>query len=168
MPDMLARLYDLPDLAPEMAAMAAIGIDVRPALALEKPGVLAWVTAHYPGWRGEADIAFARQPIACHIALNGRELVGFACYDSTCRNFFGPMAVDDTARMQGIGRVLLLSVLHAQRAQGYAYSVIGGVGPAEFYARAVGAVLISGSDRGILAPLTDGRTVRNPGGKGLV
>ncbi len=148
--------------------MAAVGVDVRPALALEKPGVLAWVGQHYPGWRGEADIAFARQPIACHIAVKGRDLLGFACYDATCRNYFGPMAVAESARAQGIGRVLLLSVLHAQRAQGYAYSVIGGVGPAEFYARTVGAVLIEGSDRGVLAPLADGRTVRNPGGNGLV
>jgi GNAT superfamily N-acetyltransferase len=162
MPDMLARLYDLPDLAPEMAAMQALGVDVRPALALEKPGVLAWVGTYYPGWRGEADVSFSRQPVACHVAVKGRELLGFACYDATCRNYFGPMAVADTARKQGIGRVLLLSVLHAQRAQGYAYSVIGGVGPAEFYARAVGAVLIDGSDRGILAPRADGRTVRNP------
>ena len=28
---------------------------------------------------------------------------------------------------------------------GYAYAIIGGVGPAEFYARAVGAVMIADS-----------------------
>lgn len=33
--------------------------------------------------------------------------------------------------------------------QGYAYAIIGGVGPAEFYAKAVGAVLIEGSSPGI-------------------
>lgn len=166
MPDMLARLYDLPDLHAALAGAAARGVDVRPALALEKPGVLAWVAEHFPGWAGEADISFARQPIACHVAVKGRELLGFACYDATCRNFFGPMGVAAAARRHGVGRALLLSVLHAQRAQGYAYSVIGGVGPAEFYARAVGAVLIDGSDRGVLAPLADGRTIRNPGGQG--
>jgi hypothetical protein len=50
-----------------------------------------------------------------------------------------------------LGRALLLAALHAQRAQGYAYSIIGGVGPAEFYAKAVGAVLIEGSDPGVYA-----------------
>jgi hypothetical protein len=50
-----------------------------------------------------------------------------------------------------LGRALLLAVLHAQRAQGYAYAIIGGVGPAEFYARNVGAIPIAGSTPGIYA-----------------
>ena len=35
------------------------------------------------------------------------------------------------------------------KAQGYAYGIIGGVGPASFYEKAVGAVLIDGSNPGI-------------------
>ena len=35
------------------------------------------------------------------------------------------------------------------RELGYAYGVIGGVGPADFYARAVGAMPIEGSSPGI-------------------
>ncbi len=164
MPDMLAKLYDLPDLDEALARMAANGIDVRPALVLEKPAVLAWVTARFPGWAAEADVSFSRLPIACHIAVKDRQMLGFACHDATCRNFFGPMGVAEAARNQGVGRALLLSVLHAQRSQGFAYSVIGGVGPADFYARTVGAVLIDGSDNGILAPLAAGRTLSNPRG----
>ncbi len=164
MPDMLAKLYDLPDLDEALARMAASGIDVRPALVLEKPAVLAWVAALFPGWTAETDVSFSRLPVACHIAVKDRQLLGFACYDAACRNFFGPMGVAEAVRSQGVGRALLLSVLHAQRSQGYAYSVIGGVGPAEFYARTVGAVLIDGSDNGILAPLAAGRTLSNPGG----
>jgi hypothetical protein len=34
-------------------------------------------------------------------------------------------------------------------AKGYAYAIIGGAGPTEFYANAVGAVPIEGSDTGI-------------------
>ena len=49
----------------------------------------------------------------------------------------------------GSGGAGLFAALHAQKAQGYAYAIIGGVGPAEFYARAVGAVLIEGSQPGI-------------------
>lgn len=163
MPDMLAKLYDLPDLDEALAGMAASGIDVRRALVLEKPAVLAWVEARFPGWVAEADVSFSRLPVACHIAVGDRQLLGFACHDAACRNFFGPMGVAESARKQGVGRALLLSVLHAQRAQGYAYSIIGGVGPADFYARTVGAVLIDGSEAGILAPLAAGRTLRNPG-----
>ena len=61
-------------------------------------------------------------------------------------------------RGKGIGRALLLSALHAQRAQGYGYSIIGGVGPAEFYAKAVGAVVIADSTPGIY----DGMLMRMP------
>jgi hypothetical protein len=39
---------------------------------------------------------------------------------------------------------------------GYAYAIIGGVGPQEFYARAAAATLIDGSTPGIFAGmLTD-------------
>ena len=43
----------------------------------------------------------------------------------------------------------LLAALHAQRSQGYAYSIIGGVGPAEYYTKVVAAQLIDGSTPGI-------------------
>ncbi len=162
MPDMLVKLYGLPALDEALAAMAAADIDVRPAMMLEKPAVLAWVQARFPGWVPETEAAFMRLPVACHVAIKDRALLGFACHDATCRNFFGPMGVAEEARKLGVGRALLLSVLHAQRAQGYAYSVIGGVGPAEFYARTVGAVLIDGSDGSVLAPLASGRWLRNP------
>jgi len=40
---------------------------------------------------------------------------------------------------------------------GYAYSIIGGVGPAGFYAEAVGAVPIAGSTPGIYARMLTAR-----------
>ena len=49
----------------------------------------------------------------------------------------------------GIGRALLLRSLAAMRAEGYAYAVIGGVGPQEFYKKCVGAMLIPDSAPGI-------------------
>ena len=45
-------------------------------------------------------------------------------------------------RGKGIGLALLYHTLEAMKAQGYAYAIIGGVGPHEFYANAVGAVPI--------------------------
>lgn len=83
--------------------------------------------------------------------------MGFACYDATAPNFFGPTGVDEAARGRGIGYGLLLSVLYAQKAQGYAYAIIGGVGPAEFYEKTVGAVIIPGSEHrldGVEAPFS--------------
>ena len=54
-------------------------------------------------------------------------------------------------------RALLLAALHAQRDQGYAYSIIGGVGPTEFYVKEVGAVTIEGSTPGIYAGMLSSR-----------
>lgn len=160
MPDMLVKLYDLPMLEPALDAAARRGIAIRRALSLDKPAALAWVGSAFPTWATEVETAFFCMPVTCFIAQRENRMVGFACYDVTCRNFFGPTAVAEAERGHGIGRALLLSVLHAQKAQGYAYSIIGGVGPAEYYAKAVGAVLIEGSSPGIYAgrlrPAPDG------------
>ena len=40
-----------------------------------------------------------------------KELIGFACYEATARNFFGPMAVLESERKKGVGRALLLKAL---------------------------------------------------------
>ena len=153
MHDMLVTLYALPSLEPAVAACAARGVAIRRALAPEKPPVLDWVRAHFASSAAEVETAFARVPVTCFIAVRDDTLLGFACYDVTCRNFFGPEGVSKDERGRGIGRALLLAALHAQRAQGYAYSIIGGVGPAEFYAKTVGAVPIADSTPGIYAAL---------------
>jgi GNAT superfamily N-acetyltransferase len=151
MHDMLVRLYALPSLDEAVAACAARGVTIRRTLAPEKHAVLDWVRAHFASSAAEVETAFAHVPATCFIAVRNDTLLGFACYDVTCRNFFGPEGVTAEERGRGIGRALLLAALHAQRAQGYAYSIIGGVGPAEFYAKTAGAVAIAGSTPGIYA-----------------
>jgi GNAT superfamily N-acetyltransferase len=150
MQDMLVRLYDLPDHMSLIEKLQNEGIVIRRPLAAEKSIVLDWVTKHFgTGWASEAAVSFSYQPIACFIAILSGRVVGFACYDSCYRNFFGPTGVDEKARNKGIGKALLLECLYAMKSQGYAYGIIGGVGPAEFYAKAVGATLIDGSNPGI-------------------
>ena len=151
MHDMLVRLFDLPPLEAALAAVARRGVAVRRALAPEKGTVIGWVEANFATSCAEVEAAYCRLPIACFIAVREAHILGFACYDATCPNFFGPEAVLDAERGRGIGRTLLLAALHAQRAQGYAYAIIGGVGPAEFYAKNVGAIAIAGSTPGIYA-----------------
>ena len=151
MHDMLVRLYDLPPLPDALAAAARHGVTIRRALAPEKGAVVAWVRAHFASSVTEVEAAYCRMPIACFVAVRDAHVVGFACHDATCANFFGPEGVIEAERGRGVGRALLLAALHAQRAQGYAYAIIGGVGPAEFYARAVGATPIAGSTPGIYA-----------------
>jgi GNAT superfamily N-acetyltransferase len=151
MADMLVKLYELPSNEGALRLLATQGVVVRRALAAEKPRVLAWMQANFAAWAAEVETAFCRVPVSCFIAVRGAALLGFACHDAICRNFFGPTAVLEHERGRGLGRALLLAALHAQKEQGYAYAIIGGVGPAEFYAKAVGAVLIAGSTPGIYA-----------------
>ena len=153
MADMLVKLYELPDLEPTLAACQRQGVVVRGALAPERPPLRRWLTEHFPYWVEEMDISFARMPISCFIALRDSEILGFACYDAIRKNFFGPTGVLEAQRKTGIGRALLLAALHAQKSHGYAYAIIGGVGPAEYYAKAVGATLIEGSTPGIYSGL---------------
>jgi GNAT superfamily N-acetyltransferase len=149
MHDMLVRLYALPNVDDSIAACAARGVTIRRALLPEKRAAMDWVRAHFASSAAEFETAFAQVPVHCFIAVRGDAMLGFACYDVTCRNFFGPEGVAADERGHGIGRALLLAALHAQRARGYAYAIIGGVGPAEFYAKTVGAIAIPGSTPGI-------------------
>jgi GNAT superfamily N-acetyltransferase len=151
MPDMLAKLYTLPLVAPLIEQLAADNIMVRRAIAPETHIVMEWVrrTFAHDAWASECAAAFARQPASCWIAVADNAPIGFACYDATCRNFFGPTGVDPQFRGRRIGQALLLAALHDMASQGYGYAIIGGVGPAEFYAKTVGAVVIPDSSPGM-------------------
>jgi GNAT superfamily N-acetyltransferase len=149
MPDMLVKLYELPELSPVLAEIRRKGIILRPARTLESGAVGEWIHGQFPFWQREAEATLSRVPTTCHIALLDGRIVGFACYDAFCPNFFGPTGVEEIHRGKGIGKALLLATLHAQKAQGYAYAIIGGVGPAEYYSKTVGATLIDGSHPGI-------------------
>jgi hypothetical protein len=148
--DMLVKLYDLPDSGPAYDRLRKAGIVLRRALAPEKHKVTAWVqNAFSEAWASEVEVAFSRQPVSCFIAIQDRAIAGFACHDATCRNFFGPTGVEPTAQKSGVGKALLFACLEDMKHQGFGYAIIGGVGPAEFYAKAVGAVAIEGSAPGI-------------------
>ena len=148
--DMLVRPYDLPERGPIYDKVAASGVILRRPGAYEKHLVENFVRGHFsPKWVSEVAVAFARQPVACFIATKDKEILGFACYETTAKGYFGPTGVAESARGLGLGKALLLKALEAQREAGYAYAFIGGVGPKEFYAKAVGAVEIPGSDPGI-------------------
>ena len=132
MPDMLVKLYDLPEQSPIGENLRAAGVEIRRALAPEKHILLDWVEEHFnKGWRSECDTSFSRQPISCFIAINNGRLVGFACYDVASMNIFGPTGVSETQRGLGIGKALLLRTLNAMRENGYAYAIVGGVVRAE-------------------------------------
>jgi predicted N-acetyltransferase YhbS len=157
MADMLVKLYDLPEVEPDIRRLGELGIAIRRAMPSEKHLVTQWVRRTFgAAWASECDVAFGKEPVSCFIATGGGKIVGFCCYESTCRNFFGPMGVAESDRGQGIGKALTLCSLQAMARMGYAYAIIGGVGPATFYIKVAGAVEIEGSSPGIYRdPLTE-------------
>lgn len=152
--DMLVRLYDLPDSTVLARQVEDAGVIVRRARAFEKHTVSEFAVANFsPKWASEVEVAISRQPVTCFIATKEKRILGFACYDATMRGFFGPTGVLDEARGLGLGKLLLLRSLEALREAGYAYGIIGGVGPREFYEKACGAIEIAGSDPGVYRDL---------------
>lgn len=152
MTDMLVKLYTLPPLETKLQMMQARGISIRRGLPAEKHHALAWVRRVFSEvWASETDVAFGYLPVACWLAVQDNRILGFACYDTSAKGFFGPIGVEPAARVQGLGRALLVATLHAMHAQGYGYAIIGGVGPVEFYQKTVGAVLIPDSTPGVYA-----------------
>jgi hypothetical protein len=150
MADLLVKLYELPDPAAALARAAAQGVAIRRANAWERRTVVTWVERTFSfGWAAEGETAFAQVPCRCFVAVRDDAPIGFACHDVTRRNFFGPAGVADDARGHGIGAALTLATLAAMRDAGYAYAIVGGVGPAAFYARVCNAIEIPGSTPGI-------------------
>lgn len=150
MPDLLVKLYEMPDARPHIDGLQKEGINIRRAMAYEKRQVVDWVEYNFgAGWTGECDVAFGNDPRSCFIATEDKKIIGFACYDSTAKNFFGPMGVAEQARNRGIGKALLLSCLHAMYANGYAYAIVGGTDAPYFYEKTAKAIEIPGSSPGI-------------------
>lgn len=161
--DMLVRLYDLPDPGPVYRQVSSEGIILRRPGAYEKHLVAAWVGAHFsPKWVSEVEVAMSRQPVSCFIATKDKEILGFACYETTCKGYFGPTGVGEAARGKGVGKALLYRALEGLHELGYAYGFIGGVGPREFYQKACGAIEIPGSDPGIYQDILPEPQANNP------
>ena len=134
--------------------VAKAGVTIRRALAPEYELLTDWVRRKFSaGWAGETAVSMMRQPPTCFLATRDQKLVGFACHESIARGFFGPTGVDEAVRGQGIGHALLLASLLDLKTMGYAYAIIGDVGPSEFYERTVGATQIPNSEPGIYAGL---------------
>jgi len=152
MPDMLVNLLRLPPVEPALEEVRERGLLVRRARPWELSQVREFVSENFSqAWADEIAVGLVRQPVTVFVALREGRLVGFAAYECTRKDFFGPTGVVQPERGRGLGRALLLAALGGLRELGYAYAVVGGVGPAEFYERTVGARLIPDSSPGIYA-----------------
>ena len=156
MPDMLVKLYKLPDSSAVCKALEEEGIRVFRPMTPNQTKVKKFISEFFSeGWADETGTAFYKFPVSCFIAYDTKEkkIVGFAGYDCTCRGFFGPTGVDPAYRKRNIGRALLLKCLEAMRDEGYGYAVIGGAGPVHFYEKCCGATVIEEETHGIYKDL---------------
>jgi GNAT superfamily N-acetyltransferase len=164
MADMLVKLYNLPDAHQLLTDLATSRIEIRRALPAEKRQIAEWVRKNFwEPWGSECEAAMENRPVTTFIAVEKNKsednthnpydqlpeiLLGFASYNAVARGMFGPMGVRHDRRGSGIGKALLLACLHSMWSEGYAYAVIGWVGPEQFYEKTVGAVVIQGSEPG--------------------
>jgi GNAT superfamily N-acetyltransferase len=149
MPDMLIRIYALPEAT---RPRAPPGWVVRKPTGPEHDLVVDWVRAEFgDGWASEARVALQNRPISLCLAVRDGCLEGFACYDATARGMVGPIGVRSDARRSGIGAALLHAILEDMRTAGYAYAVAGDVGAEDFFRAVAGATAIEGSSPGLYA-----------------
>ena len=130
--DILVRLYDLAPLSEALEKTNAHNIVIRRPIGPEKESILEWVRTHFHDrWAAECETAFFNSPKTMYVAIEQGEkpkMLGFACWDATCRGFFGPTGVREDCRGKGVGNALLQACLHAMKEDGYGYAIIGSAG----------------------------------------
>jgi GNAT superfamily N-acetyltransferase len=148
---MLCSLVHLPRIEPLLEKLKAEGITIRRPNPWEQRGLGDFIRANFSeGWAQEASLAFHHQPVTCFVAYHGDQMVGFGAYECTRRDYFGPTGVAEKYRGKGIGKALLFACLRGLQDLGYAYAIIGGAGPVQFYKKAAGAMEI---------PIDDGKGI---------
>jgi GNAT superfamily N-acetyltransferase len=152
MADLLVNLLKLPT----MRSPSDLSITIRRAQPFEITPVTEFIRKHFSvAWADEISVGFANKPVSVFIATRAGAVIGFAGYECTRKAFFGPTGVVEAERGHGVGKALLIVSLWGLRELGYVYGVIGAAGPVDFYAQAVGAIVIPDSEPGIYSDLLE-------------
>ena len=140
--DMIVRLYDLPEV-PRIE-----GIKIKRAFIGNKTAILQFIRETFSdGWACEAERSMLQDVSKVFIAEESGKVVGFACFDSTAKGFFGPVGVAPEMRGKRVGEALLISTLKGMLDYGYGYGIIGWVKDAEmFYRKTVDAEFIKNGE----------------------
>ena len=145
--DMLVKLYEVQDDPMLMEKLKGEGILIKKAMTPDLTKITTWVRDEFgQGWADECTAGILKG--GCWIATQDGKMVGFACYDATLPNFFGPTGVQKDMRGRGIGKALLIRCMISMKELGFGYAIIGSAGPMDFYKKAVGAIPIEGSAPG--------------------
>lgn len=138
--DMIVSLYNLPEIKVNG------NIKIKRAFVGDKDIILDFVGKYFrKNWVYEVEHSLMEEVSKCFVATEDGKIIGFACYDSSAKGFFGPIGVEPTRRGENIGQALLVRTLSSMKEYGYGYAIIGWVSEAEmFYRQTVGAEFIKG------------------------
>lgn len=153
--DMLVKLYNIEEDLSLIRRLKKQNIFIKRALAPDKSKILSYVKNSFEfGYESECDVSFSNNPISCFIAVKDEKIIGFACYDATAKNFFGPLAVSKRYRKNGIGKALTIQCMLAMKNDGYGYAIIGWVDFWQnYYKKIVDAKVIKDSFPGVYSRL---------------
>ena len=148
--DMLVALYraDFP-VEEDIRRLAAEGISIRRAHPVNLGVLQEYVeTAFSAGWKWEVTHCFSHPSPTCYIAVKDKKIIGFAAYEATAPDFFGPIGVSAEYRRKGIGTVLSRLCFRSMKEMGYGYAIIGWAAQSarHFYRTQFGAVDIADSE----------------------
>jgi len=152
MGDMLVKLYNLKNNEKLFDDLLKQGIQIKRALAPDRSNILKFVKENFEeNYVDECKAAFANNPITCYIAAKDKKIIGFACYEATAKNYFGPTGVKENERYKRIGTALLNKCLMSMWKMGYGYAIIGWPTKSAipFYEKTVHAEMIEDSFPGI-------------------
>ncbi len=98
--DMLVNLMNLPPFE------APPHVEIKRAFPGDRDKILGLSREHFhEGWALEAETALLQVPGTCFIAEEAGELLGFACYDVSALDFFGPTGVRADTRAGALAGV---------------------------------------------------------------
>ena len=150
MADLLVKLYKHDQsITDRITRLNRANIQIRRCLVPEKEQVTNWVRNTFgTAWSSECAVSFTQQPVACFIAVESSQIIGFSCYDTTFKGFIGPIGVNSNYQSKGIGKTLMTLCMQAMAAQGYAYAIIGNVRETVFFSRVTDVLEIPDSSPG--------------------
>lgn len=152
MADMLVKLYNISNSYAIEEKLSEEGIKIKKALAPDRSRIINFSRiCAKEDYSDEVNAAFSNNPVTCYIATKEKKIIGFACYEATAKDFFGPMAVLENERKKGIGKALLLRSLASMQELGYAYAIIGwpARSAVDFYKKCADAIMIDEKSSGI-------------------
>lgn len=121
------------------------GLKMKHAFVGDKEAILKFVEDNFhKSWVYEVECTLMQETGKCFIVTENGKILGFACYDSAAKGFFGPIGVVPDKQKRNIGKALLIRTLEAMREKGYAYAIIGWVSEEaeQFYRKTVNAEYI--------------------------